>query len=195
MKIKRFVCLMFAIPLFMLCGCATIPTHIPELNNSVSVGLERLRDDHLSTIKQLASAMRKEVDGSWDDKIYGEVLKKYRKKYDINLDERLTDSQSLEVATIAAGVRELLLNEINDFEETCTARIMENYARVISVNDDITKYLRGLVNIKEAESDLMKIVKKSIGIEAFQESSVIKESEKFRSRIDSIGSIIDSFQK
>ena len=148
----------------LMFGCSSIPENGAALNSQVSVGISRMHSQTEAIITALAEIERGILDENWEE-IYRRSEEKYRRDERIAENIPLTQEQAIDIATIAAAVRENVLNDISSKEAELKDASRRNADTVIELNETVTNYLLSLQSLEEAKSNATELLTEITGVD------------------------------
>lgn len=145
-------------------GCASIPENGALLNAQVSAGIQRHQQAIEIFIKAIADIERNILDEKWEE-IYLSSEDEYRSDHHIAQAAQLTLDQRIDIAAIAAAVREDILNTIITKEDYLIGETRHNALLLIDINDCVTEYLLSLQELDRVREDIANKFKSLTGID------------------------------
>jgi len=154
--------LLFSILLVLIVpSCVTVPANSPELNQRVSDGIIRLKQQHIITLDKVYELSISKVNADYD-KIFNQAITIYSRR---NGKAPSTESDFKVVSIIAANIRDRILKRIKENEEEVKAKIEENYNLVSRTNDEITLYLHSAARFAQARDETVQLINKLTGVD------------------------------
>ncbi len=162
-----------------LSACATVPANSPHLNQKVSEGILRLKQQHFVTLDKLYKMSLKKVNDDYDS-IYAKATSIFEKK---NGRAPSSEADFKVVSIIAAGIREDIIEKVRANHNEIKAAIEKNYDLVSSVNNEVTAYLYSAVRLAKARSETTALIDKLTGIDLNLDKMFVELDEKIESAI------------
>lgn len=168
---SRILC---ALVIPCLVACASTPKNGALLASQVTVGIHRMEAETEAMITALGNIERAVLSEAWEE-LYRSSEAKYRAQEGLPPNAPLTEEQRIDVATVAAKVREDVLVAIADKEQSLKASARENARRVTELNQTVEAYLMSLEELEAAKAKAKGLVAQITGIDV---ASLVNESKR-----------------
>ncbi|MEO1193441.1 MAG: hypothetical protein AAFY02_16890 [Pseudomonadota bacterium] len=136
--------------LLLLGACTSVPKGAADTNRAVSLGIERLKEQHVKTIQAFADLARQSVQQTWDYQILPETVTRVAGNR-----ASLSRAEAMRIAGTALNVREELMDEIDANEQELLSAVEQEYGAVLSVNAVVTNYLASAEDLASARENLV----------------------------------------
>ena len=122
-----------------------MPTNSPQLNQSVSDGIEKLKLQHFVTLEKLYQNSINEVNDDYS-RIFARAVAIFEER---NSRRPQDESDFRVVSIIATAIRERIISSIENNKNEVKSIIEQNYNAVQGINDEVTSYLSSAANLSQ----------------------------------------------
>ncbi len=169
--LKKWALLLFAC--VVLTGCAGIPENAALLSEKINAGITRMHEENAKVITALADVERAILDEHWEQ-LYAKVEQQYMQKMTIADASAFSQNDRRAITATAATARQDILNDINAKESELLAKSARNRDTVISINNEIRRYLVSLEKLDAARENTKALLSDIVGVDLSSMKGLVK---------------------
>ncbi|MCO7199437.1 hypothetical protein [Pseudoalteromonas sp. OANN1] len=174
---KKMLVILMAL---VLSACTSVPANSPQLNQRVSDGVEKLKQQHFVTLDKVYRLSIAKVNADYD-KIYAKALNIFKSK---NGKDPASESDYKVVSIIAAGIRENIIERLRKDNLEIKKSIEDNYDLVSGVNNEVTSYLYSATKLSEDRKETTELISKLTNIDLDLEKKFLELDNKTQKAIE-----------
>ena len=147
----------------LFAGCVSIPKEAIELNKSVSTGVQTMYSNTENLIDSWEKLVRQELDEKFDE-VYEECETRYRRKFNIDENNKLSPTQTRQVAALVALAWSRAVTNIDQKVETLRETNRKNRDQIRNTNDSITGLLESAESFISVQTNIVSGVARAANI-------------------------------
>ncbi len=147
----------------LFAGCVSIPKEAIELNKSVSTGVQTMYSNTENLIDSWEKLVRQELDEKFDE-VYEECEARYRKKSNIDENNKLSSAQTREVAALVALAWSRAVTNIDQKVEALRKTNRRNRDQIRNTNDSITGLLESAESLISVQTNIVSGIARAANI-------------------------------
>ena len=148
---------------FLFAGCVSIPKEAIELNKSVSTGVQTMYSNTENLIDSWEKLVRQELDEKFAE-VYEKCETRYRKKFNIDENNKLSPTQTRQVAALVALAWSRAVTNIDQKVEALRETNRENRDQIRNTNDGITGLLESAESLISVQTNIVSGIARAANI-------------------------------
>lgn len=160
--------------LVFLTACTSVPANSPILNQRITDGIEKLKQQHFVSLDKIELQSINKINDDYDE-IFSSAKKLFNKKEGR---PPSSDADYMKVSIIATGIRDEIVLDIRNNIAQIKKKIEANYDLVANINNEVTEYLYSASRLSIARKKVTKLISEVTGVNLDLEKSFLALDKK-----------------